>query len=70
MAIEEVAQEQPQQLQPQEYAEVTSQQQMALEEVTQVYYDRHSTESTPQLVILAFLDRPSYATPLEAAIEK
>ena len=41
-----------------------------LEEVAQVYYDWHATEGTAQLVILAFLDRPSYATPMEAAIEK
>ena len=41
-----------------------------LEEVAQVYYDWHATEGAAQLVILAFLDRPSYATPMEAAIEK
>ena len=41
-----------------------------LEEVAQVYYDWHATEGTAQLVILVFLDRPSHATPMEAAIEK
>ena len=41
-----------------------------LEEVAQVYYDWHATEGTAQLVILAFLDGPSCATPMEAAIEK
>ena len=41
-----------------------------LKEVAQVYYDWHATEGTAQLVILAFLDRPSRATPMEASIEK
>ena len=41
-----------------------------LEEVAQVYYDRHATEGTAQLVILAFVDHPFRATPMEAAIEK
>ena len=40
-----------------------------LEEVAQVYDDWHATEGTAQLVIFAFFDTPSCATPMEAAIE-
>ena len=41
-----------------------------LEEVAQVYYDWHATEGTVQLVILAFLDTPSFASSMKAAIEQ